>query len=113
MGYNINIPIRYGAFDADKRADSCIGCGQCTNACPQNIDVPSVLADFAQKMSQYEDWDSICRTRNAIAAEMLAIPAFFWDHCETIQTQCLLADETGLQAIPSLRAPPVGKPCLG
>lgn len=48
-----------------------------------------------------------------IAAEMLAIPAFFLDHCETIQTQCLLADETGLQAIPSLRAPPVGKPCLG
>ena len=72
MGYNINIPIRYGAFDTDTRADSCIGCGQCTNACPQNIDVPSVLADFAEKMSKMDDWDSICRTRNAIAAEMLA-----------------------------------------
>ena len=72
MGYNINIPIRYGSFEEGKRADNCIGCGQCTAACPQSIDVPSVLADFAQKMSQYEDWDSICRTRNAIAAEMLA-----------------------------------------
>ncbi len=72
MGYNINIPIRYGAFDNDKRADSCIGCGQCTNACPQSINVPEVLADFAEKMSKLDDWDSICRTRNAIAAEMLA-----------------------------------------
>ena len=72
MGYNINIPMRYGGFDEDKRADSCISCGQCTAACPQNIDVPGVLADFAEKMSKLEDWASICRTRNAIAAEMLA-----------------------------------------
>ena len=72
MGYNVNIPMRYGGFDEDKRADNCIGCGQCTAACPQNIDVPSILADFAERMSKLEDWASICRTRNAIAAEMLA-----------------------------------------
>jgi len=34
--------------------------------------VPDVLAEFAEKMSKLDDWDSICRTRNAIAAEMLA-----------------------------------------
>ena len=72
MGYNINIPIRYGAFEEGKRASDCIGCGQCTAACPQNIKVPEILADFADRMSKLDDWDSICRTRNAIAAEMLA-----------------------------------------
>ena len=72
MGYNVNNPMRYGGFDEDKRADACIACGQCTAACPQNIDVPGVLADFAERMSKLEDWASICRTRNAIAAEMLA-----------------------------------------
>ena len=72
VGYNINIPVRYGAFEEGKRASDCIGCGQCTAACPQSINVPEVLADFAEKMSKLDDWDSICRTRNAIAAEMLA-----------------------------------------
>ena len=35
----------------DKLPSNCIGCGQCTNACPQNIDVPSVMSDFAQRIS--------------------------------------------------------------
>ena len=39
------------ALPEDQLPTNCIGCGQCTNACPQNIDVPSVMSDFAQRIS--------------------------------------------------------------
>ena len=29
---------------------ACIGCGACAEACPQNIDVPSLLGKFAREL---------------------------------------------------------------
>ena len=35
----------------DKRPDACIGCGSCAAVCPQQIDIPAKLADFAAKLA--------------------------------------------------------------
>lgn len=41
------------AFNMDTEKDSenparCVGCGACSGICPQNIDVPSIMHDFAE-----------------------------------------------------------------
>ena len=35
----------------DKRPDACIGCGSCEAVCPQQINIPYTLADFASKLA--------------------------------------------------------------
>lgn len=35
----------------DKRPGACIGCGSCASVCPQQIDIPAKLADFAAKLA--------------------------------------------------------------
>ena len=44
-------PMALGALDDDKQPSSCIGCGSCAAVCPQQIDIPGVLADFAELMA--------------------------------------------------------------
>ena len=39
--------MRLQTMDADKRPSACIGCGSCAAVCPQQIDIPGVLAKFA------------------------------------------------------------------
>jgi hypothetical protein len=41
-----------GAMPADKHPSACIGCGACTQVCPQQIDIPEALADFARLMGE-------------------------------------------------------------
>ncbi|WP_455139820.1 aldo/keto reductase [Thermophilibacter sp.] len=36
----------------DKRPDACIGCGSCAAVCPQQIDIPGTLADFAARLAK-------------------------------------------------------------
>lgn len=40
-----------GALPEDKRPAACIGCGSCAAVCPQQIDVPGALADFAARLA--------------------------------------------------------------
>ncbi len=40
--YYDNLAARYG------KASDCIGCGQCTNHCPQHLQIPTLLADVAK-----------------------------------------------------------------
>ena len=44
-------PMALGALPADKQPSACIGCGSCAAVCPQQIDIPGVLADFAELMA--------------------------------------------------------------
>ena len=39
------------SLDEDKRPDACIACGSCAAVCPQQIDIPGTLADFAAKLA--------------------------------------------------------------
>ena len=45
-------PMALGAMPADKHPSACIGCGACSQVCPQQIDIPEALADFAQLMGE-------------------------------------------------------------
>ena len=45
-------PMALGAMPMDKHPSACIGCGACTQVCPQQIDIPEALADFARLMGE-------------------------------------------------------------
>ena len=45
-------PMALGAMPADKHPSACIGCGACAAVCPQQIDIPEALADFARRMGE-------------------------------------------------------------
>ncbi len=45
-------PMALGALPADKQPSACIGCGSCAAVCPQQIDIPAALADFASMMGK-------------------------------------------------------------
>lgn len=34
----------------DKKPSVCIGCGSCAAVCPQQIDIPGTLAEFAEAL---------------------------------------------------------------
>lgn len=45
------IPSMYvGTLPEDKRPAACVGCGSCAAVCPQQIDIPGTLADFAARL---------------------------------------------------------------
>ena len=43
-------PMALAALPEDKQPASCIGCGSCSAVCPQQIDIPAALADFAEML---------------------------------------------------------------
>ena len=43
-------PMAVGVMPEDKRPQVCIGCGSCAAVCPQQIDIPAALADFAEML---------------------------------------------------------------
>ena len=46
------IPSMYvSTLPEDKRPDACVGCGSCAAVCPQRIDIPGTLADFAARLA--------------------------------------------------------------
>ena len=45
-------PMALSSLPADKQPSACIGCGSCAAVCPQQIDIPGALADFAAKLGQ-------------------------------------------------------------
>ena len=42
--------MRVQILPEDKRPGACVGCGSCEAVCPQRIQVPKFLADFAEKL---------------------------------------------------------------
>ena len=46
------IPSMYvSTLPEDKRPGACVGCGSCAAVCPQRIDIPGTLADFASRLA--------------------------------------------------------------
>lgn len=41
-------PMAIGAMPEEKRPAACIACGSCVKVCPQQIDIPGTLANFAE-----------------------------------------------------------------
>ena len=44
-------PMALAALPQDKQPSACVGCGSCAAVCPQQIDIPGGLDDFAQLMA--------------------------------------------------------------
>ena len=45
-------PMALAAIDEDKQPESCIACGACAAVCPQQIDIPGALEDFAKLLGR-------------------------------------------------------------
>ena len=43
--------MAYDRLPAQARPDQCVACGQCARKCPQHIDIPGAMAQYAQAMS--------------------------------------------------------------
>ncbi len=51
----------------EKRPSACIGCGQCRRICPQGIDIPTLMQEFAALATTLPSWAQVCREREAAA----------------------------------------------
>ena len=67
LASSVNVIMRADALPEAKRPEACIGCGQCAAACPQHIDVPAALGDFAARLAELPTWAQICRKREEAA----------------------------------------------
>lgn len=43
-------PMALMAVPAERQPSACIGCGRCADVCPQRLDVPGIMRDFADKL---------------------------------------------------------------
>ena len=56
--FTVSYTIRMGidALPEDKRPGACIACGACAKVCPQNIDIPAMLAELQEKADKLIPW---------------------------------------------------------
>ena len=45
-------PMRIKSIPEDKRPSACISCGKCKELCPQGINIPGIMEDFAEKLGK-------------------------------------------------------------
>lgn len=60
-GFTVAMQLR--VMPQEKLPSACIGCGACAQICPQKINIPEVMADFAERMKTLPDWEKICQER--------------------------------------------------
>ena len=60
------------ALPAEKRPESCIGCGACAAVCPQQIDIPAVMSEFSEMLANGPNWAELCRQREEAAEKLRA-----------------------------------------
>jgi len=54
----------------DKKPSACIGCGACAAICPQKIDIPAAMKDFADILASRPKWADMCREREEAARKL-------------------------------------------
>ena len=69
-GGGITVSMQMEALPADKLPSACIGCGACTAICPQQIDIPAAMRDFADRLAATPTWAQICREREEAAKKL-------------------------------------------
>ncbi|MBP1529034.1 MAG: 4Fe-4S dicluster domain-containing protein, partial [Erysipelotrichaceae bacterium] len=61
---SLNMSVRLDGLEENKKPSACIGCGQCAHACPQGIDVPSVLHELDEMYRNGPKWADASRSRH-------------------------------------------------
>ena len=59
--------MQMDAVPEGQRAADCIACGCCSQMCPQQIDIPEVLAELAATLEKMPKWADLCRQREEAA----------------------------------------------
>lgn len=67
---SMTVPMQMDALPEDKKPSACIGCGACAAICPQSIDIPRAMADFAQALGKVKSWAEICKEREEAARKL-------------------------------------------
>ena len=67
---SMTVPMQMDALPEDKKPSACIGCGACAAICPQKIDIPTALSEFAERLSNTTSWAELCRQREEAARKL-------------------------------------------
>ena len=67
---SMNTAMRVEFLPDDKKPTACIGCGKCTEICPQKIQIPTVLSSLADILTTIPSWREISRERAEDAARL-------------------------------------------
>ena len=71
-GGNMIVRMQFDALPEEKMPSACIGCGACSQVCPQGIDVPTALKELTVLMEKTVSWADICRQREEEARRLAA-----------------------------------------
>ena len=66
----MTVPMQMDALPEEKKPSACIGCGACAAICPQKIDIPGAMAEFAERLSKTTSWAELCRQREEAAKKL-------------------------------------------
>ena len=67
---SMTVPMQMDALPEDKLPSACIGCGACAAICPQKIDIPAAMREFADKLASMPSWAEMCRQREEAARKL-------------------------------------------
>lgn len=67
---SMTVSMQMDALPEDKRPSACIGCGACAAICPQKIDIPTAMAELAEKLASMPSWAEMCRQREEAAKKL-------------------------------------------
>lgn len=69
---SFTVGMQMDSLPEDKRPHACIGCGACAAVCPQQIDIPEALKEFANMLDKAPSWAAICKEREEAAEKLRA-----------------------------------------
>ena len=69
---SFTVGMQMDSLPEDKRPHACIGCGACAAVCPQQIDIPEALKEFADMLDKAPSWAAICKEREEAAEKLRA-----------------------------------------
>ncbi|MBR6089853.1 MAG: aldo/keto reductase [Anaerolineaceae bacterium] len=64
---SFTVSMMLDTLPREKLPSACIGCGQCAQICPQKIDIPKAMKDFAELIPILPNWTKLCEERAAAA----------------------------------------------
>lgn len=67
---SFNVGMAMDAIDKEHQPSACVKCGKCKQICPQHIDIPFAMEEFAAALSKLPSWADICKERAEAARKL-------------------------------------------